>query len=444
MDWLTSSRREFLLASAGLLGAPSAAFARTAGGEPKHLLVIFAEGGWDVTYCLDPKLGCGDCSIVGPEADLDPKKGADPDDREAIRTFGDLPIVVNEFKRPGVARFFERWHDQCHVVNGVWTGSIAHDPCRYRVLTGTASGRSPDLVSIAGFTHGQDLPLGSVDLSGWGIAGPLASSSGRIGAQAQISSLLDDQRGFRAPQAGRPYPIFRAGAEDDVAIEAYLAKRADAMRRRFSDQSHNDAAIADLERSVERAARFRNEAAPILDSLDIGDDARFVEQLRIAFELMGSGMCHSVTVDTRNDWDTHDINFLQHRYYDDLFSTLDLMLEQLQTSPLRGKLVIAVLSEMTRTPLPNKSGGKDHWGHTSALLLGGVRGNAVSGGTDRLLESLPADLTTGRLLDPADCPSGSRCLIKYDNLAAGILDLVGVDPEPWLPGVLPFRAAHPS
>ena len=97
--------------------------------------------------------------------------------------------------------------------------------------------------------------------------------------------------------------------------------------------------------------------------------------------------------------------------------------------------VVAVLSEMTRTPLRNASGGKDHWGHTSALLLGAVRGNAVSGGTDGLLESMPMDLATGQL-----DPKGALC--KYDNLCAGLLELVGVDPEEWLPGVVPFRGAR--
>jgi hypothetical protein len=110
-------------------------------------------------------------------------------------------------------------------------------------------------------------------------------------------------------------------------------------------------------------------------------------------------------------------------------------MRELEQRGLLEDTVVAVLSEMTRTPLRNSATGKDHWGHTSALLLGAVRGDAVSGGTDHLLESRPIDLTTGELHDGGE-------LNKYDNLVAGILELVGVDPGDWLPGVTPFRGAH--
>jgi hypothetical protein len=63
-----------------------------------------------------------------------------------------------------------------------------------------------------------------------------------------------------------------------------------------------------------------------------------------------------------------------------------------------------------------------------------VRGGVVSGGTDHYLESRPIDLDTGALDD-----AGS--LNKYDNLCAGVLEMLGVDPEEWLPGVMPFRGA---
>jgi hypothetical protein len=150
-------------------------------------------------------------------------------------------------------------------------------------------------------------------------------------------------------------------------------------------------------------------------------------------------VCHAVTIDTRSAWDTHESNFLQHRYFSDLFDVLMHLMESLEARGMIDQVVVPVLSEMTRTPKVNGAYGKDHWAHTSALLMGGVRGNAVSGGTDELLESKRIDLDTGALEDEAN---GGE-LNKYDNLAAGILELAGVDPEAWLPGVIPFRGAHP-
>ncbi len=424
------SRRELLVSSAALLGAPGRALSQAS--DAKHLIVVFAEGGWDVTFCFDPKLGCSGCSIEGPEVDELPDQ---PQDREAVQTFGQIPLVVNEFKRPSTRYFFERWHSRAHVINGIWTGSIAHDPCRYRILTGTPSGTSPDLASIVGAIHGGSLPLGAIDLSGWGIAGPLAASSGRIGHQSQLAALLDGGASFRAPPSSPSYPIFRADPADEALVDEFLAAREAQLRARFSDGGANDRRLDDLLESAERARRFRAQSDEALQFLTVGEQANFTQQIRMAVDLISAGVCHAVTLDTRDDWDTHDGNAQQHVYWNRLFEGLGELMRELEQRGLLEDTVVAVLSEMTRTPLRNSATGKDHWGHTSALLLGAVRGDAVSGGTDHLLESRPIDLTTGELHDGGE-------LNKYDNLVAGILELVGVDPGDWLPGVTPFRGAH--
>jgi hypothetical protein len=428
-------RRELLLSAAALLGAPRFAFGQGTGAGAKKLIVVFAEGGWDVTFCLDPKLSCG-CDIQGPEVD---ENRSVPDDREAVRTFGNIPIVVNDVKRAGVTSFFEKWYQRCHVVNGIWTGSIAHEPCRVRILTGTADGTRPDVATIAGYTHGSALPLGSVDLSGWSMAGPLASSTGRIGYQSQIAALLDPSTHYDAPpEASYDYPLFRLQAQDDAAVEAFVRSRAEALRARFGDQGgRNDRAIDDLLISLDRGERFKAQAADILSDLQIGVEASLDQQIAMAVQLVQNEMCQAVTLETRQEWDTHSVNFGQHAAYDQTFRGLSLLMDLLSQNGLLDQVVVAVLSEMTRTPLLNAAGGKDHWGHTSALLMGAVRGNAVSGGTSQLLESRPMDLETGAVKD-----SGALC--KYDDLCAGLLELVDVDPQQWLPGVVPFRGAHPS
>lgn len=432
------TRREMLLSTAALLGAPRFAFgAGAASGGAKHLIVVFAEGGWDVTYCLDPKLSCvdptgGPCTIQGPEVD----ETNAPDDREAVETFGGIPIVVNDAKRPAVRSFFQKWHSRVHVVNGVWTGSIAHDPCRTRILTGSPDGAHADLATIAGYTHGATLPLGSVDLSGWSIAGPLASSTGRIGFQSQIAALLGDGAQFRSP-GSYTYPMFEMDPTDEDSVEAFVRSRADKLRARFSDGGgHNDRALDDLLVSLDRGDRFRAQADDILASLTIGAETSLQQQLGIAVDLVESRLCHAVSVDTREEWDTHDLNLLQHTSYERTFRGLQSLMDDLEARGMLDDVVVAVMSEMTRTPLRNAGGGKDHWGHTSLMLMGAVRGDTTSGGTDDLLESLPMSLSTGEV-----DPNGALC--KYDNACAGILELVGVDPERWLPGVVPFLGARP-
>lgn len=435
-------RRHFLLSAAATLGIPGIGFARsgaTTGG--KNLIVLLAEGGWDVTFCFDPKLGCAQpdgsaCFIEGPEVDEDPN---DPDDRERVETFGNIPIITNPLKRPAVSEFFLNWHTHAHVINGIWTGSIAHDPCRYRLLTGTPDGTKPDLATITGFTNGGTRPLGSVDLSGWSISGPLAASSGRVGHKSQIKTLLDPETSFSAPR-DKPYvyPLYQPDEAASSAIEAYVQERAASLQEHFGRLGGRSGQSLDqLFDSLDRSKRFTDQAAGILDSLKLGVESKFFDQLDMAVDLIDQQVCRSVTVDTTFDWDTHDINEFQHGYYDGLFGGLSHLMERLEEKGLLENTVVAVISEMTRTPLRNASSGKDHWGHTSAMLLGAVQGNRVSGATDHYLESRPVDLATGEVDDRG-------AYNKYDNFCAGVLELVDVDPEEWLPGVVPFRGAHPS
>ncbi|MEQ1502725.1 MAG: DUF1501 domain-containing protein, partial [Myxococcota bacterium] len=118
-----------------------------------------------------------------------------------------------------------------------------------------------------------------------------------------------------------------------------------------------------------------------------------------------------------------------------LFTQLSRLAAALDRAALLDDTLVVVVSEMTRTPKRNEALGTDHWPHTSALLFGGpTRGGRVCGATDGLLESLPMDFATGAV-DPA----GALC--QYDNFVAGVLAMVGVDPERWLPGSEPFRGA---
>jgi hypothetical protein len=293
------------------------------------------------------------------------------------------------------------------------------------------------MATITGYELGRALPLGSVDLSGWSMAGPLAASSGRIGYQSQIAALLDPTAQFVAPPgSGYTYPLFEMNPADEASVEVFVRNRAKALGERFRDNGQNDAAIADFLDSLDRGDRFRDKAASILKDLTIGTAAGFGDQVGIAIDLLKSETCRAVTLETRQEWDTHEGNALQHTSYQQLFVGLNQLMGELSKYGMLDDTVVAVLSEMTRTPLRNSAAGKDHWGHTSAILMGAVRGNAVSGATSGLLESELMDLRTGEVTD-----KGEFC--KYDDLCAGLLELVDVDPGDWLPGVVPFRGAHP-
>jgi uncharacterized protein (DUF1501 family) len=199
----------------------------------------------------------------------------------------------------------------------------------------------------------------------------------------------------------------------------------------MADGGRNDAHLAALDMSAERATRLR--ASTALDQLTLGRATDFADQCALAVDALSSSLCASVVLDTELDWDTHDENVDQHANFEATFAGLSGLLEGLEAAGILDDTSVLVLSEMSRTPLQNDSAGKDHWPVTSALLIGAdVDGGRTCGGTDSQLDALGIDLQTGLV-------STSGTPLTYAQLAAGVLEGMSVDPAEWLPGVEIFR-----
>ncbi len=121
-----------------------------------------------------------------------------------------------------------------------------------------------------------------------------------------------------------------------------------------------------------------------------------------------------VTVEHSN-WDTHDNNFsvLRRDLLPQLDPALATLFRDLSDRGLLGKTLVIVTGEFGRTPRINKNAGRDHWGpsFTVALGGGGVKGGRVIGASDDRAER------------PADKPHGP------EDLAATMCHLTGIDPK---------------
>ena len=125
-----SSRRQFLSLSASSFGAALAAGAlrgrrALAATRNDHLkfIFIFNRGGWDPTRVFATEFD-------NPEVDLE----ADAQ----LGTAGGLSFV-DHAGRPSVRSFFETWHERTLIINGILVPSVAHDPCRKLMLTGSTA-----------------------------------------------------------------------------------------------------------------------------------------------------------------------------------------------------------------------------------------------------------------------------------------------------------------
>jgi hypothetical protein len=121
-----------------------------------------------------------------------------------------------------------------------------------------------------------------------------------------------------------------------------------------------------------------------------------------------------VTVDHSN-WDTHNDNFntLKRDLLPALDGALATLFRDLADRGLLAKTLVVVTGEFGRTPRINKDAGRDHWGpsFTVAVGGGGTRGGRVVGRSDARAER------------PAGDPVGP------EDLAATMYHLMGIDAD---------------
>ncbi len=121
-----------------------------------------------------------------------------------------------------------------------------------------------------------------------------------------------------------------------------------------------------------------------------------------------------VTIDHSN-WDTHDNCFtmLKNELLPALDAGLSTLFRDLSDRGLLERTLVIVTGEFGRTPRINKNAGRDHWGpsFTVAVGGGGLAGGRVIGASDDRAER------------PLDQPHGP------ENLAATMYHLLGIDPS---------------
>ena len=431
-------RRRDLIGGAVLAGAAAWGWPARAA-RARRLVTVATYGGWDTTYTVDPKLGVP--GIDGPEVDRDP---SDPDDVEEIQHFRDIPVAVNPVKRPSVTAWFERWADRTVVVNGLSIAAISHQQSIRRVLTGSGTGRLPDLGAVVGAARGGLAPLGYADLANQSfLLGAVdadepswTTQAARLGERDQLRQLIDPSaHPVATDDALGPYPLYAPSDAARAAIQRFLdaeGARHDAVRA--GEVGADRVAIDRIEARV-RAQRLRDQAVPTARGLLNGAGASLANDAAVAVDGLARGVWQAVLLDSRQPWDTHVDNAQQHGHWEATFQGLDALMSGLDAAGLLDEVMVVVISEMTRTPLRNAAGGKDHWPWASAMLVGGgiTRGGSVIGATDNGQIGQAIDLASGAL-DPAGV------IPTYQHLAAGILARLDIDPAEHLPGISPLTA----
>ena len=121
-----------------------------------------------------------------------------------------------------------------------------------------------------------------------------------------------------------------------------------------------------------------------------------------------------VTIDHSN-WDTHDNNFgvLKKTLLPQFDTAIAALFTDLATRGMLDSTLVLVTGEFGRTPRINKNAGRDHWGPSFTVMLGGggVQGGRVIGKSDARAEK------------PGSDPFGP------EDLSATLIQLLGINPK---------------
>lgn len=425
----TLSRRQLLMSGAAASLATMLPWGRTGRadtiGARKNLIILFAYGGWDTSYSIDPKpIGGG---VDAPDG--------------TIATYGGI-TVLEHAARPAIGSFFQRYAPITAVVRGIHMPSVAHVACMQSILTGARNETSPDLAAIVAHEHGNDLPIPHLVLGQNAFAGPYASSMGRVGATNQLVGLLDPRAAYPVV-GGTRESTFVPTASDESYIRAYTVARAERSRATRGATGYNKRRVDDFISSFDRGDRLRALRGNLGER---GTLLGLSAQRQVALDALETGVSRTVMLSAGRVYDTHDDNAVQGASQQDLFDNLVSLIAALEARPgqqsgttLLDDTVVMVASEMGRTPKLNGNAepGKDHWPVTSALIVGtGIRGHMAYGATTGAGEAELVDLNTGAIQS-----NGQH--IEPRHLAAGVLAACGVDPQSHLPEAEVLRAFLP-
>lgn len=376
---LALSRRALIggALTAGLL--PRVTMAAPARSDLKFIFVRNF-GGWDPTRVFATEL---DNAAIAYEEGVE------------IAQVGGLSFVDHR-DRPTVRDFFTAWADRSLILNGVIVPSVNHRICERLACTGSNLETAPDVPTMLADARAADFGLPHVVIGGRSHPGNLGRSLIRIGEDGQVGKLLDGSI-LAASDAPARAP--------DAAVAALLdtfARDGAALRTTRSPGGRDARAAAAVRASLGKAETMKE----LRDSVRWNTDGTFSSQIDLATDLLSLGLSRCATLSFERDtWDSHESNEeKQADNFLDLFEGLITLMTALEATPgplggtLAEETVVVVTSEMGRTPYINDVKGKDHWAHTSALLVGpGLTGGRVVGGFTDLFYGDTVDLATGEL-----------------------------------------------
>ena len=347
-------RRDFLKTSAitSLLATFPTLLSAQTNYNGKLLVTVYAHGGWDTTSFCDPKINVEGQPIINNWAET-----------LEVQTAGNIkyaPFADN-------AAFFSKHYKKMLVINGIDGKTNSHERGEIYSLTGTMNDGYPSLAALLAYTNKTNelMPWvhnGFRPRSGQLLAPSLITNSNELG---KLKTLANTNL-YRTDRTETYLP------EEDLNLMRFFRERLARARandnkqmpkqkqqyEKYMDATLSDSTFSDFISYVEAA-----------DTKDLDKNDGTYAQAVAAMASFKAGISLSAELRVSN-FDTHSNHDENHaKKLTQLTNQVDLLWELAEQFNLQDRLVVQIVSDISRTPHYNAKGGKDHWVTNSTMIM---------------------------------------------------------------------------
>ena len=361
-DLLKAMAAAGLLPTAGLLSTHAqAAVTRYEG--PVYI-VLFAEGGWDVTSLCDPKAGM--IRPSGSNADVRINNWSASQSVQTANGINYAPFADN-------ASLFTNHGSKMMVINGLDSQTNAHSASVRHVFSGRFADGYPAVTALAAAEHGAGLPLAFLSNGGYRETAGLTSFSLMQNPSA-LGNLINTNNNtpWGPSQFHRPEQLSTVQAYRQARLDRLQARQALAERLKKSAQF-----LASSAAGRDQLASL-NQYLPedLASQTDVdGNWFPLLRQIQLTLVSAAAGLTVAADVvhwgfDTHANHDADQGLALRNLAVGiDYLWTEAAAMDTLHGTNLVDRLRVVVASDFSRTPWYNDGNGKDHWPIGSAILM---------------------------------------------------------------------------
>jgi uncharacterized protein (DUF1501 family) len=326
-------------------------------------IVLFAEGGWDVTSLCDPKDG-----LIVPPGRNDEVRINNWSATDSIQTASGIqyaPVADNQ-------ALFTNHGDKMMVINGLDAQTNAHSASVRHVFSGRFADGYPAITALAAAQHGAGLPLAFLSNGAYRETAGLTNFSLMQDPNSLSNLINTNETPWGPSQFHRDDQLSTLQQYRQARLSRLQARQALVKRLKNSAQFLESSA-AGRDQLASLNSYMPETLAPTTD-ID-GNWFPLLRQIQLVLVSAAAGLTVSADV-VHWGFDTHaNHDVSQGVALRNLTAGLNYLwseasaMDTLYSTNLTQRLRVVVASDFSRTPWYNDGAGKDHWPIGSAILM---------------------------------------------------------------------------